>query len=475
MSKVSHEKLNKPTNPFSNFIGATAVSTAFHPLVFFTYDLMVRKQGSINNVGYPNIIREILNGSLRGFSLDATRMLLGRIKGPVAIASIGNPLFQHAGIPSSGFAVAAGLGEAAIFGPAEIAHRFNSSSRLHFPQIPGGTDLTKITKLAFDSFTDTYSKEHPNKKPGTFDYLEQRRLILRGNMGFQYGFLAARNLVFQTAVYATKPMAIDLVDQYGGMFDKFGIGRDAQIEILTIMNRLSLACLTTPLDTILTGVSSGNQPAMEFLKAADLKSLFRGAMARSLLVFLAATTIAEGLKLGEYIHDFAKDDPLLQLTVGSVSKVLTGVKGGGLVSAKDKPDLQTVSDVDFLSTLKDYDDVMLEDGYLEKVLGSHLGKETSRQVMENIESQSENLAENLAEQIDQKISPKKKSTFVPKMPVGSDFRFLSRLQQVTPGCGEMHEAFLQSAANYRSKVAPPAKVIAPRESESLKPDFTREK
>jgi hypothetical protein len=268
---------------------------------------------------YARILKKIASGTMRGFFWDSLRMYIGRAKGVITINAFGKPLSEAFGMSDNQFIAASAVIEAKIYGEIEVIQRFITTNKYFFPQIPEGVDLTKITEPEFLRFTQEYVTKNPSKAQLLkFDDLDKKRLVLKYNKGAQLSGLGLRNIAFLGVVYKTKPLAVEVVDEYGKFFDQLGISKDAQVEILTIFNRLVFAGITTPIDRFVTEVSSGRQPYLDVLKTIDVKSLFRGAMARSVLVALASTTVAEGFEFAKQINEFTKTDPLIKLITDSI-------------------------------------------------------------------------------------------------------------------------------------------------------------
>jgi hypothetical protein len=442
-------------DPLSNYLGISIVSALFQPFMTPAYLAMVMKQ--TGGKTYPEIFRTIIDGNVKGLLFPSLRMYKGRLKGPIFLNAFGKPLAEYAEIDENLFIALNALTEAQLYGQVEVVERFTTANRGFFPQIPEGINLATISKIEFDKYTQSYLAKNPANvselKDRTFDELERRRDILKGNKLTQFAGLGLRNIVFLATAYKTKPLAAEVVDEYGAIFEKMGIKKDVQVEILTIFNRFIFAAVTTPFDRLVTEVSTGTKSVGDVFKSIDMKSLFRGAMARSVMVCLAATTVVEGLEFAKQINEFVKDDPLINFMAEKMKDLSSKYREdlNAKIMAKIMVDEQgqpmfyqdcidEASQQLFALTCKDYDETIAQSSSFESLL-----------VDSNIEKPLVTPQENIG--INQANSSDVKGV-LPKNPFEKrgDFRFLDLMTQrsrATSGCEVAAQQLPEFTAAYR--------------------------
>ena len=191
----------------------------------------------------------------------------------------------------------------------EAKERFNAANSAKFPIVDAnqkGVDLTQ--RKNFKSFKKLYANSRNNDAFGQSQWNDLQRLQqnFQKNIFHQSSSLAIRNGMFSSAVFMAKPWAVKIVEENEQEFSKFGLDKNSAIKATTYLIRATLAWSTAPLDRVFSqfslGEKSGNEILQNLLKDAksgNVNKLFAGAVARTVLCVLTASTIAEGIVLGD--------------------------------------------------------------------------------------------------------------------------------------------------------------------------------
>lgn len=196
----------------------------------------------------------------------------------------------------------------------EAGERFNSLNAKQFPilnQNKIGLDLTTISssKIFFNNIAN--NPETQKFDQAKYEEFEKKRYNYNTNLPHQAAMLILRNGLFSSAAFMAKPWAKELMEKHGKeISSQTGINEDKLQAMLTYSIRASLAWATTCFDRAFTMMSCGDFMAEEVYKKiigeisrGNFGSLFTGAIARTALCLMTATTIAEGPEFGKMIKE----------------------------------------------------------------------------------------------------------------------------------------------------------------------------
>ena len=199
----------------------------------------------------------------------------------------------------------------------EAKERFNGANSAKFSIVDAnqkGVDLTQIKN--FESFKNLCANSRNTADFGQREWNELQKLqkYFKKNIFHQSSSLAARNGMFSSAVFMAKPWAKEIVEANEEEFSKFGLDKNSAIKATTYTIRAILAWSTAPLDRVFSQFSLGEKSGNEILqnllkdtKSGNVNKFFAGAVARTVLCVLTASTIAEGIVLGENGYKVYKD------------------------------------------------------------------------------------------------------------------------------------------------------------------------
>lgn len=303
-----------PSQIASELFGMTILSMAIQPFVTPAIFSGVKK---VEGLTYPDAMAKMRSIPAGSLAAQGGRTLRRRFYGSLVPAALSDSI-------SAAFDLGAGSATAintmfetsiAVGVAKESAERFNAANSNNFPILDKkglGVDLTKIDYKTFCAL-------RPNESLNINSWisLKERQKNYHANAKEQSAALLLRNGLFSSSIFLAKPWAGKIVADNEEKFKAMGIATESATEVLTHAIRASLAWLTTPIDRAFSQFSSGEKPAAEIstalfrdAKAGNFNKLFAGAVARSFLCLMTATTLAEGQRFSKFIGELMVDSGL---------------------------------------------------------------------------------------------------------------------------------------------------------------------
>ncbi len=294
MSKNNPE--NKHTsNPVLQYTSMLGTSVLAQPFITLASKLNAGK--ATYGLPYKQIFNDMMSSPLGCHAKDSLLILRRRAFSSLLPGTVTSYLGQNHHMTAAESVAINTTFETTIAAFLELGEKFNVTNGREFPIVNEkgmGLDLSKMDK-------ETFNKYNTNPKL-KFDTLLARQMSFKQNIIPIGILLSARNAVFSSAIFMASPLAKSFVRVHGDKFSD-AISLENQEIISKNAFRFGFATATTPLDTALTRLCSGQFNAQQ-LAANIVKNprlLFTGAVARGIQCYLTSSTVGYGIEIANNI------------------------------------------------------------------------------------------------------------------------------------------------------------------------------
>lgn len=196
--------------------------------------------------------------------------------------------------------------------------RWETALRDAFPLYEKNGVKAKLIDIKTEKdFFDLAKNHNATKDFGRESWLkfEQSRNIQLGNLKAQAFTIFTRNTLTVTAAIHAKTLAAEIADHFKDDIENMGMSGTIATEVLTYAVRAGLAFSTAPIDRILTRLSSGEETLSQVkdhllhdVKTGEIKSLFRGALPRTVFCTITASSVGEALRLSNFFQNMSDQE-----------------------------------------------------------------------------------------------------------------------------------------------------------------------
>ncbi|MES2678031.1 MAG: hypothetical protein V4612_06970 [Pseudomonadota bacterium] len=290
---------------FAIFFSGFAWSAALQAPITFALHLMIAKMR--RGEGYDQTAQKLFGliqskSGLQKLGYESVNTFKRRSLASVLPNSVVASIINNYGLSPVLGSLSIGIFESGVNSLKEPQERFNMSNKAKsFAHIDGKLNLLTITEKEFDEQLAKYEGDKTDLK--SYAELEELRETFKENANLQKFAIFMRNFIFALAVLTVAPVASKFVEENSDeIFAKTGIPKEYQTKILTNVMRCVLALVSTVPENLLIQSSSGEVKFSD-LKNKPFSSYFTGGLSRIVVVYLAATTIAEGIKTGRNMSE----------------------------------------------------------------------------------------------------------------------------------------------------------------------------
>ncbi len=289
--------------PLVTLLGTIAVSMVAQPIITTAINVGAKKVS--NDTPYPQGIKESITSPALAQLQQSWRIMKRRFSASMLPAVVSQEVAREYALPTTSRLAINSLIETVVGSLMEPREKFNAANSRLFPM---AVDLSKIKREEFLKSAITYE---PTRHFGESEWqnLENRQKIFNSNFPMRTLMLLCRNTAFCAASVGAAPLGKKFAHENAELFEKLGLDSKQAELASTMIFRAGFACLTTPFDSLVTKLSSGELTARQIMKDSlkhlrhgNFPILFVGAVARTILSTTTSTTVATGADAGKTLE-----------------------------------------------------------------------------------------------------------------------------------------------------------------------------